>query len=144
MVRVAVAGAELCGDVRDFAQVEDADDRVADGGQGAVRAADAAGVLAEDDVADIVVHFDGPVAAQAGEQVAGACFFRRQAGDAEDGDGAEQGPVRGVAVQDGLRGEVPAGWRVLFRAAFLRTTRAPFSARGSPVTTPCSWQGARG
>jgi hypothetical protein len=32
MVGVAVAGAELCGDVRDLVQVEDADDRVADGG----------------------------------------------------------------------------------------------------------------
>src|SRR5713226_2259326 len=46
--------------------------------------------------------------------------------------------------QDGPRGEVPAGWRVLFRAAFLRTTRAPFSARGSLVTyavfrAGCPW-----
>ena len=42
--------------------------------------------------------------------------------------------------QDGLRGEVPlpvigVG---LFRAAFLRTQRAPFDALGSPVTMPCS------
>ena len=40
-----------------------------------------------------------------------------------------------AAQQDGLRGEVPfrdgAG---LFRAAFLRTQRAPFDALGSPVT----------
>ena len=39
--------------------------------------------------------------------------------------------------QDGLRGEVP-GSRILspglFRAAFLRTQRAPFDALGSPVT----------
>ena len=129
-----MAGAELCGDVRDAVQVEDAGDGVADGGHGPVRAAGAAGVLPECDIADIVVHFYGPVAAQVSEQVAGASLVRRQAGDAEDGDRAEQFPVRAVAVQDGLRGEVPAGWRVLFRAAFLRTTRAPFSARGSPVT----------
>src|ERR1039457_5179676 len=47
-------------------------------------------------------------------------------------------------AQDGPRGEVPAGWRVLFRAAFLRTARAPFSARGSLVTyavllAGCPW-----
>jgi hypothetical protein len=42
-----------------------------------------------------------------------------------------------VEQQDGLRGEVP-GSRILnaglFRAAFLRTQRAPFDALGSPVT----------
>jgi hypothetical protein len=41
------------------------------------------------------------------------------------------------AQQDGLRGEV-LGSRIvnpgLFRAAFLRTQRAPFDALGSPVT----------
>src|SRR5450759_4637676 len=42
-------------------------------------------------------------------------------------------PLMGLS-QDGPRGEVPAVWQVLFRAAFLRTTRAPFSARGSLVT----------
>jgi transposase InsO family protein len=39
--------------------------------------------------------------------------------------------------QDGLRGEVPGSRIVnagLFRAAFLRTQRAPFDALGSPVT----------
>jgi predicted acyltransferase len=39
--------------------------------------------------------------------------------------------------QDGLRGEVPGSQIVnpgLFRAAFLRTQRAPFDALGSPVT----------
>ena len=39
--------------------------------------------------------------------------------------------------QDGLRGEVPGSRFVnpgLFRAAFLRTQRAPFDALGSPVT----------
>ena len=42
-----------------------------------------------------------------------------------------------VAQQDGLRGEVPGSRFVnpgLFRAAFLRTQRAPFDALGSPVT----------
>jgi putative transposase len=41
------------------------------------------------------------------------------------------------AQQDGLRGEVPGSRIVnpgLFRAAFLRTQRAPFDALGSPVT----------
>ncbi len=41
------------------------------------------------------------------------------------------------ARQDGLRGEVPGSRIVnqgLFRAAFLRTQRAPFDALGSPVT----------
>ena len=40
------------------------------------------------------------------------------------------------AQQDGLRGEVPASRIVnpgLFRAAFLRTQRAPFDALGSPA-----------
>ncbi len=36
------------------------------------------------------------------------------------------------------RGEVPAGWRVLFRAAFLRTTRAPFSSRTSTSRRPAA------
>src|SRR5271156_2725160 len=57
-VGVAVADAQLRGDVRYLMQVQDADDRVADGGHGLVRAADAAGVLAEGDITDIVVHFD--------------------------------------------------------------------------------------
>jgi hypothetical protein len=47
-------------------------------------------------------------------------------------------------AQDGPRGEVPAGWRVLFRAAFLRTTLAPFNARGSLVTYAVLWAGCRG
>ena len=38
LVGVAVAGAELGGDVRDLVQVEDAGDGVADGGHGPVRA----------------------------------------------------------------------------------------------------------
>ena len=44
---------------------------------------------------------------------------------------------RYAAQQDGLRGEVPGSRFVnpgLFRAAFLRTQRAPFDALGSPVT----------
>ena len=45
-----------------------------------------------------MMHLDGPVAAQVGEQVSGAGLVRRQAGDAEDGDRAEQFPVRAVAV----------------------------------------------
>jgi len=52
LVRVAVAGAELGGDVRDAVQVKDAGDGVADGGHGPVRAADAAGVLPEYDIAE--------------------------------------------------------------------------------------------
>jgi hypothetical protein len=32
-------------------------------------------------------------------------------------------------------------WQVLFRAAFPRTTLAPFSARGSPVTYAVAWAG---
>jgi hypothetical protein len=47
LVRVAVAGAEPGGDVRDAVQVKDAGDGVADGGHGPVRAADPAGVLPE-------------------------------------------------------------------------------------------------
>jgi hypothetical protein len=46
-----VAGAELGGDVRDAVQVKDAGDGVADGGHGPVRAAGAAGVLPEYDIA---------------------------------------------------------------------------------------------
>ena len=44
---------------------------------------------------------------------------------------------RYAVQQDGLRGEVPGSRFVnpgLFRAAFLRTQRAPFDALGSPVT----------
>lgn len=37
------------------------------------------------------------------------------------------------------RGEVPVG-QAPFRVAPLRTTRAPFSARGSPVIAPRSWR----
>ena len=88
-----MAGAELGGDVRDAVQVEDSGDGVADGGHGPVRAADAAGVLPEYDITDIMMHLDGPVAAQIGEQVSGACLARGQAGDAEDGDRAEQLPA---------------------------------------------------
>src|SRR6266571_2758364 len=84
LVRVAVAGAELSGDVRDPVQVQDAGDGVADGGHGPVRAADAAGVLPEYDIADVMMHLDGPVAAQVSEQVSGAGLARGQAGDAED------------------------------------------------------------
>src|ERR1019366_6034605 len=71
-VGVAVAAAQLGGDVRYPVQVQDPDDGVADGGLGLVRAADAAGVLAEGDITDVVVHFDGPVAAEVCEQVTGA------------------------------------------------------------------------
>ena len=56
LVRVAVIGAELRGDVRHLVQVEDACDGVADGGHGPVRAADAAGILTEYDITDIMVH----------------------------------------------------------------------------------------
>ena len=55
-------------------------------------------VLPERDIADIMMHFYGPVAAEVGEQVSGARLVRREAGDAEDGDRAEQFPVRAVAV----------------------------------------------
>ena len=44
-VGVAVAGAQLRGDVRYLVQVQDPDDGVADGGLGLVRAADAAARL---------------------------------------------------------------------------------------------------
>jgi hypothetical protein len=54
LVRVAVAGAELGGDVRDPVQVEHAGDGVADGGHGPVRAADAAAVLPEYDITDLL------------------------------------------------------------------------------------------
>jgi hypothetical protein len=46
-----VAAAQLGGDVRYLVQVQDPDDRVADGGHGLVRAADAAGVFPEADIA---------------------------------------------------------------------------------------------
>src|ERR1035441_5992304 len=46
----------------------------------------------------VVVHFDGPVAAEVREQVSGVGLVRAQAGDAEDGDGAEELPVRAVTV----------------------------------------------
>ena len=75
-----------------------AGDGVTDGGHGPVRAAGAAGVLPEHDITDIMVHLDGPVAAQVSEQVSRAGLARREAGDAEDGDRAEQLPVRAVAV----------------------------------------------
>jgi hypothetical protein len=93
-----VAGAELGGNVRDAVQVKDAGDGVADGGYGPMRAADAAGVPPEFDIADVMVHLDGPVAAQVSEQVSGAGLVRRQAGDAEDGDRAEQFPAGAVAL----------------------------------------------
>ena len=53
-VGVAVAGAQLRGDVRYLVQVQDPDDRVADGGLGLVRAADAAGVFPEGDITDVL------------------------------------------------------------------------------------------
>ena len=55
-----MADAELSGDVRDPVQVEDAGDGVADGGHGPVRAADAAGVFAEYDIAS-VLWGSGPI-----------------------------------------------------------------------------------
>ena len=63
-----------------------------------MRAADAAGVLPEYDITDIMVHLDGPVAAEVREQVSRACLVRGQAGDPGDGDRAEEFPVRPVAV----------------------------------------------
>src|SRR5207302_5336257 len=98
LVRVAVIGAELGGDVRDPVQVKDAGHGVADGGHGPVRAAGAAGILPEYDVTDIMMDLNCPVAAEIGEQVSGAGLVRRKAGDAEDGDRSEQFPVRVVAV----------------------------------------------
>jgi len=98
LVRVAVIGAELGGDVRDLVQAEDAGDGVADGGHRALRAAVAAGILPGHDITDIVVHLDGPVAAQVSEQVSGAGLVRREAGDAQDGDRAGQFPADAVAV----------------------------------------------
>jgi hypothetical protein len=68
LVRVAVIGAELGGDVRDPVQVEDPGDGVADGGHGPVCAAGAAGILPEHDITDIMVYLDGPVAAETGQQ----------------------------------------------------------------------------
>jgi hypothetical protein len=56
LIRVAVIRAEPGGDVRDPVQVEDADDGVADGGHGPVRAAGAAGVFPEHDITNILVH----------------------------------------------------------------------------------------
>src|SRR5260221_7886340 len=53
LVRIPVIGAELRGDVRHPVQVQDADDGVADGGHGLVRATGAAGVLPEYDITDI-------------------------------------------------------------------------------------------
>ena len=76
LVRVSVIGAELGGGVRDLVQVKDSGDGVADGGHGPVRAADAAGILPEYDITDIMMHFDGPVAAEIGEQVSGAGLVR--------------------------------------------------------------------
>ena len=55
-------------------------------------------VFPEGDITDVMVHFYGPVAAQVREQVTGAGLARGQAGDAEDGDGAEEAAVRAVAV----------------------------------------------
>src|ERR1017187_3994188 len=98
-VGVAVAAAQLRGDAGYPVQVQDPDDGVADGGLGLVRAADAAGILPEADITDVLqVYFDGPVAAEVCEQVSGAGLARGQAGDAEDGDGAEELPVRAVTV----------------------------------------------
>src|SRR5260370_39713943 len=68
-VRIPVIGAELGGDVRDLVQVQDPGDGVADGGHGPVRAADAAGVLPEDDIADVTVHLTRPVAPQVSSQL---------------------------------------------------------------------------
>ena len=87
-----MASAQLGGDIGHLVQVQDPDDGVADGGQGLVRAADAAGVLPEADITDVMVHFYGPVATQVRQQVTGAGQARRQAGDAEDGDGVPAGP----------------------------------------------------
>lgn len=95
-----MVGAELGGDVRHPVQVQDADDGVADGGHGLVRAAGAAGILPEHDITDIIVHLNRPVAAEIGQQVTGAGLVRRQAGDAQDGDLAEQGPVEGRSTKD--------------------------------------------
>src|SRR5260370_5537932 len=71
---------------------------VADGGHGLVRAAGAAGVLPENDITDIVMHLDRPVAAEVSQQASGAGLACRQAGDAEDGDRARQFPAGAVAV----------------------------------------------
>jgi len=46
----------------------------------------------------VMVHFDGPVPPQEGQQVTGAGLARGQARDAGDGDGAEELPVRAVTV----------------------------------------------
>src|ERR1019366_506656 len=69
-VGVAVAGAQLGGDVRYLMQVQDPDDGVADRGPGLVRAADPAGIFPEDDVADIMMHLNRPVAAQVSSRYA--------------------------------------------------------------------------
>src|SRR5712691_148249 len=97
-VGVAAAGAELCGDARDAEEAEGAGDGVADGGEGLVRGGGAAAVLPEYDITDMMVHFDGPVAAEVREQVSGAGVVRREARDAGDGDRAEQFPAGAVAV----------------------------------------------
>lgn len=68
-------------------------------------AADAAGVFPEGEITDVVVHFYDPVAAQVRQQVSRAGLIPGQAGDAEDGDGAEEGPVRAVA--GGRRPTIP-------------------------------------
>jgi hypothetical protein len=56
---------------------------------------------------------DPPVAADVGEEVFRGDLVRVQAGEVENGLGAGV-PVAFLlvrGVQDGLRGEVPAGWR---------------------------------
>jgi hypothetical protein len=97
-VRVPSGGAELGGDAGDAEEPERAQDGVADGGECLGRGGGAVPVLAEREVAGIVVHLYRPVASQVGEQVSGVGLVRGQAGDAEDGDRAEQFPVRAVAV----------------------------------------------
>ena len=64
---------QLGSDVWDLVQVQDADDGVADCGPGLVSAA---GVLAEADITDLVMHFYAPVAAQVRQQVIGAGLVR--------------------------------------------------------------------
>ena len=49
-----MASAQLGGDIGHLVQVQDPDDGVAYGGQGLVRAADAAGVLPEADITDVL------------------------------------------------------------------------------------------
>src|SRR5664280_1135257 len=72
--------------------------------------------------------------------------------------GAEQGPGRAHRDHHGADHRIGCAarwfpwWKLLFRAALLRTTRAPFNARGSPVTYAAfvtglawmtSWQAAQ-